>query len=121
MSTHPKLTLAAVIIPIITLCAQMQSEAHAIDFGALLDLSGSSGYGAYKEECTHEGCHTEEVVEMYAKRDGGYQEECLHEGCDGEEKAEYGADQDDHSSSNEDQEEGWEGFKSDVRFRGWTI
>lgn len=119
MSIRHKLALAAGIIPVIALSAQMSVEAQAVDFGALVRLNDE--YGAYKEECMQEGCSGEEVEEMYWGRGGGYDEECIGEGCSGEEKAEYGADQDEHYSDDEDQEEGWEGFKDHVRAYGWKI
>lgn len=46
----------------------------------------SANLFSYYEECTHEGCSSEEVEELY----DSYAEECLHEGCNKEEVIELG-------------------------------
>jgi hypothetical protein len=60
----------------------------------------------YLEECTHEGCSSEEVKELYSS----YSEECLHEGCSAEELLELGG-----------SPAGVEDMLDEFKKRGWKV
>jgi hypothetical protein len=60
----------------------------------------------YREECTREGCSSEEIEELHES----YKEECLNEGCSYEEVRELGG-----------SAEGAKDMLDEFRSRGWRV
>jgi hypothetical protein len=90
---------ATILVLLLLLISGTQSDHGVIDqlIAAVDD---------YQEECTNEGCSSEEVEELHES----YTEECLHEGCSSEEIRELGG-----SMS------GAEDMFADFRRRGWKV